>query len=121
MVEAQGAVGRVHPRDVKGLLGDVLLSDRNRIDLRDIAGEFSWRYRNRLSVEKEFSIGRVRVNPYTRFEVYYDSRYDLRSRREAEWRHREWLRHEELRREEWRRQQWRREHWHHDRGWDGRR
>lgn len=52
---------------------------------------------------------------------YYDSRYDLRSRREAEWRHREWLRHEELRREEWRRQQWRREHWRHDRGWDGRR
>jgi hypothetical protein len=47
---------------------------------------------------------------------YYNSRYDWRARREAEWRHREWLRHEE-----WRREQWRREHFRRDRGWDGRR
>ena len=44
--------------------------------------EYSWRYRNRLSAEKEFSIGRVRMNPYTRFEFYYDSRYDKWSRTE---------------------------------------
>ena len=42
-----------------GLFGDVLLSDRNRLDLRFIDGEFSWRYRNRLSAEREFSIGKI--------------------------------------------------------------
>jgi hypothetical protein len=48
-------------------LGHLLLSDRNRVDLRFIDGEFSWRYRNRLSAEREFSIGHVRLNPYARF------------------------------------------------------
>jgi hypothetical protein len=47
---------------------------------------------------------------------YYGSRYDVRARRDAEWRHREWLR-----REQWRREQWRREHWRDDRGWHGHR
>lgn len=65
-----------------GFLGDLLLSDRNRVDLRFIDGAFSWRYRNRLSAEKEFSIGRVRLNPYTRFEFYYDSRHSKWSRTE---------------------------------------
>jgi len=62
--------------------GDVLVSDRNRVDVRVIAGDYSWRYRNRLSVEKEFSIGRVRMNPYARFELYYDSRFEKWSRTE---------------------------------------
>jgi hypothetical protein len=58
----------------------VLVSDRNRMDLRSVGGEFSWRYRNRLTVEKEFSIGRFKFNPYARGEIYYDSRYDKLSR-----------------------------------------
>ena len=58
----------------------LLLSDRSRIDLRSIGGENSWRYRNRLTVEKEFAIGRVRFGPYARGEVYYDSRYAKWSR-----------------------------------------
>lgn len=66
-----------------GLLGHVLVSDRNRVDFRLIEGEYSWRYRNRLSVERELSIGRVRVGPYARFELYYDSRFDKWSR--SEW------------------------------------
>ena len=66
-----------------GLLGHVLVSDRNRVDFRFIEGEYSWRYRNRLSAEREFSIGRVRLGPYTRFELYYDSRFDKWSR--SEW------------------------------------
>jgi hypothetical protein len=65
-----------------GLLGDLLLSDRNRIDFRDIDGEYSWRYRNRLSFERELSLGPVRVNPYARFEISFDSRYDKWSRTE---------------------------------------
>jgi hypothetical protein len=67
-----------------GFLGDLLLSDRNRVDLRFIDGEFSWCYRNRLSAEREFSIGRVRLNPYARFEVYYDSRHSKWSRTELQ-------------------------------------
>ena len=62
------------------LVGGLLVSDRNRMDLRFIGGENSWRYRNRLTVEREFSIGRFRFNPYVRGEVYYDSRFDKWSR-----------------------------------------
>jgi hypothetical protein len=58
----------------------VLVSDRNRMDLRWIDGIFSWRYRNRLTVEREFSVGRFRFVPYARGEIYYDSRYDKISR-----------------------------------------
>ena len=62
------------------LMGGVLVSDRNRMDLRSIGGEYSWRYRNRLTVEREFSIGRFKPSPYVRGEIYYDSRYDKWSR-----------------------------------------
>ncbi len=58
----------------------VLVSDRSRMDLRSIEGTFSWRYRNRLTVEKEFTIGRVKANPYARAELYYDSRHHKVSR-----------------------------------------
>ena len=52
------------------LKGGVLVSNRGRTDVRVIDGELSWRFRSRLSVEKEFSIGPVRINPYARGEVY---------------------------------------------------
>jgi hypothetical protein len=73
----------VTPRyPLTGLLGHALLSNRNRVDFRFVEGEYSWRYRNRLSVDRELSIGRVRVAPYARFEIYYDSRFDKWSRTE---------------------------------------
>ena len=62
--------------------GHVLLSNRNRVDFRVIDGEYSWRYRNRLSTERELSVGSVRVNPYARFEVFYDSRFAAFSKTE---------------------------------------
>jgi Protein of unknown function (DUF2490) len=65
-------------------LGDGLLSSRSRVEFRGIAGDYSWRYRNRLSLEREFSIGPVRLNPYARFEAYYDSRF-------AKWSRTEWM------------------------------
>ena len=58
------------------LLGGVLISDRNRVDFRFIGSEYSWRYRNRLSAEQEFSLGPFRLNPYARGEIYYDSRFE---------------------------------------------
>ena len=67
---------------LKGQFGDVLLSNRNRMDFRVIDGTYSWRYRNRLSAERELSLGRVRVNPYSRFEIFYDSSFAAFSRTE---------------------------------------
>ena len=52
------------------LAAGVLVSLRNRVDLRFIGGDDSWRFRSRLSAEKELSIGRVRMNPYVRGELY---------------------------------------------------
>jgi hypothetical protein len=62
------------------LMHGVRVSDRNRVDLRTIEGTFSWRYRNRLTVEREFSAGRFRFDPYARGEIYYDSRFGKISR-----------------------------------------
>jgi hypothetical protein len=62
------------------LVRGAVISDRNRLDIRSIEGTESWRYRNRLTIEREFSIGRFRFNPYARGEIYYDSRYDKISR-----------------------------------------
>ena len=56
------------------LVRGVLASSRNRFDLRFIDGAYSWRYRNRVSFERELSLGRATVNPYARAEVFYDSR-----------------------------------------------
>jgi len=65
------------------LKGGVLVSNRGRVDARFIDGDYSWRFRSRLSVEKEFSIGPVKMNPYVRGELFYDSRFDAWSR--SEW------------------------------------
>jgi hypothetical protein len=64
------------------LIGGVLVSNRGRVDARFIDSEYSWRFRSRLSLEKEFSIGPIRMNPYARGEVFYDSRFDAWSRTE---------------------------------------
>ena len=58
------------------LVRGVLVSNRNRVDFRVIDGDYSWRYRNRLSFERELSLGPVRLNPYARAEVFYDSRVE---------------------------------------------
>jgi len=59
------------------LMGDVLLSNRLRTDLRWLGDdpEFSYRLRYRLMVEKEFEVGRTSIVPYVNIEPYYDSRY----------------------------------------------
>ena len=45
------------------LLSGVLLSDRNRLDLRSIDGELAWRYRNRLTAERTLSLGSYHSRP----------------------------------------------------------
>ena len=63
--------------------GGILLSHRFRTDLRWLGQdnpEFSYRWRYRLMVEKEFTSGRVSLVPYVNAEPYYDSRYDTVNR-----------------------------------------
>jgi hypothetical protein len=56
------------------------VSDRHRMDLRWISGDFSWRYRNRLTIERDCTVGWLKFTPYARGEIYYDNRYDKLSR-----------------------------------------
>jgi hypothetical protein len=60
--------------------GKLLLSDRNRQDFRIIDGDYSFRYRNRLTLEREFVIGERGFTPYTSGELYFDSRYNIWNR-----------------------------------------
>lgn len=53
----------------------VLLSDRNRQELRWVNGDFSARYRNRVTLEREFKILNRAVTPYGSVEAFYDSRF----------------------------------------------
>jgi hypothetical protein len=55
---------------------NVLVALRNRLDFRWLEGDYSWRYRPRLWIERESVIAHVTFVPYLSAEVFYDSRYD---------------------------------------------
>jgi hypothetical protein len=57
----------------------ILLSDRNQQDFRFVNRKFSFRYRNRLMIEREF-LWRRSITPYGSVEVYHDSRFDVWNR-----------------------------------------
>ena len=61
------ATGRVH------LPALLLMSDRSRIDLRWLNGDFRWRYRNRLKFERTFHGGRFEFTPDGHGEVFYSA------------------------------------------------
>jgi len=50
-------------------------SDRNRADLDWKAGKFTYRYRNRLTLERTFAIHSYHLIPYIAAEPYYESQY----------------------------------------------
>ena len=54
---------------------NLLISDRNRADLDWQSGKFMWRYRNRLKVERRFTIGSFHPGPYVSAEPFYQSQY----------------------------------------------
>jgi len=54
---------------------DFLITDRNRADLDWKAGSFTWRYRNRLTLERTFSIHSYHLIPYVSAELFYESQY----------------------------------------------
>jgi len=65
----------------KLLPADFLLSDRNREDFRFINGDFSFRYRNRVTIERELPIFKGRnITPYVSGEIFYDTRFDVWNR-----------------------------------------
>src|SRR4051794_14811899 len=59
------ATGRFH------LPVSLLLSDRSRIDLRWLNGDFKWRYRNRLKLERTLCANRFEFTPYVHAEAFY--------------------------------------------------
>jgi hypothetical protein len=52
-----------------------LVTDRNRADLDWKGGQFTWRYRNKLTVERTFAIHSFHLIPYAAVEPYYTSQY----------------------------------------------
>lgn len=58
----------------------IRLSDRNREDFRIINGDFSFRYRKRLMLEREFLLPGRSLTPYASVEVYHDSRFNVWNR-----------------------------------------
>jgi len=62
----------------KPLGNNWLLTDRNRIDVRWIEGtdDPSYRYRNRLQLEKPFKAGNRTLTGFGSYELYYDTRFD---------------------------------------------
>jgi hypothetical protein len=58
------------------LVGRVLISDRNREDLDWSDNKFTWRYRNRVTLERRIKIGPHHPAPYLSAEFYYESKYN---------------------------------------------
>lgn len=54
---------------------NVIATDGNKAELRIIAGTFSWRYKNGLTLERGFRAGSFNFRPYVRGEVHHDSNY----------------------------------------------
>ena len=52
-----------------------LASDRNRADLDWKSGSFTWRYRNKLTVERTFAVHSYHFIPYVAAEPYYVEEY----------------------------------------------
>ncbi len=57
------------------LVWKVFATDRNRGEIRWIGGAFSWRYRNRLTLERQVPLRSYTFLPYLRGEGIFDSRY----------------------------------------------
>ena len=55
------------------LLWKLVVTDRHRGELRFINGSISWRYRNRLMLERQVFVRGYGFVPYVRSEFYYDS------------------------------------------------
>jgi hypothetical protein len=59
---------------------ELWLVHRGRVDLRDVDGERSARFRYRLGIEREFAVRGIALVPYAQAEVFYDTRFDAWNR-----------------------------------------
>ena len=71
---------RTHTAMVDGTLRwafpkKILMADRNRGELRSVDGDASFRYRNRLLLERPFSMFKRKVTPYASAEAFWDGRF----------------------------------------------
>jgi len=57
------------------LFAKAVVTDRNRADLDWSRGQFTWRYRNRVKVQRAFAIGSYKPAPYLSAEAFYQSQY----------------------------------------------
>lgn len=57
------------------LFAGIVASDRNRADLDWKNGSFTWRYRNKLTLERTFAIYSYHLIPYVAAEPFYESQY----------------------------------------------
>jgi hypothetical protein len=57
------------------LKAGILISDRNRADLDWSKGNFTWRYRNRLTFERTLEIRTYHPKPYASAEGFYENQY----------------------------------------------
>jgi hypothetical protein len=57
------------------LIAKILLTDRNRADLDWSNDGFVWRYRNRLGLERAFTIRSYHPSPHVAAEAFYQSQY----------------------------------------------
>jgi uncharacterized protein DUF2490 len=62
--------------------GAFLLSDRSRGEARWINEHYSLRYRNRVRLERDFTIRTFRFTPYATVELFYDTRFRIWNRNE---------------------------------------
>jgi hypothetical protein len=53
---------------------------RSRQEFREVNGDFSMRFRERLRLERDYGFGKRSLVPYASGEVYYDTRYDTFNR-----------------------------------------
>jgi hypothetical protein len=58
------------------------LRNRTRVELRDIAGQWSRRYQNRAAVHYPVRAGGRTISPYVYYDLSYDTRFAVLNRRE---------------------------------------
>jgi hypothetical protein len=55
---------------------NVLMTDRNRFEFRLVNGNYSWRYRNELKLERDFQVWHRSFTGYASTEEFWDSRFN---------------------------------------------
>jgi hypothetical protein len=53
----------------------LLFQDRNRVELRWVDGNFSARYRNKLTIQRGLKLDKIRFTPYASGELFYDGNH----------------------------------------------